>query len=121
MWRFGRPDEIVAAIDLRLLEDAAFDIGQTLHVDGGGQPENRLCGLNFSNMAASAQSGHDRRRPEFRPKGFSLRRCLERGGSSISFNQAKTQSHYTVLQPCIFSIICYFLCSGSECGTRGKS
>lgn len=35
MRRFGRPDEIAAAIDFFLSEDAAYITGQTLFVDGG--------------------------------------------------------------------------------------
>ncbi len=35
MGRFGQPDELAAAIDFLLSDDAAFITGQTLHVDGG--------------------------------------------------------------------------------------
>ncbi|SON57752.1 3-oxoacyl-[acyl-carrier-protein] reductase FabG [Hartmannibacter diazotrophicus] len=35
MKRFGQPDELAAAIEFLLSEDAAFITGQTLHVDGG--------------------------------------------------------------------------------------
>lgn len=35
MRRFGRPEEIAAAIGFLLSDDAAFITGQTLHVDGG--------------------------------------------------------------------------------------
>jgi NAD(P)-dependent dehydrogenase (short-subunit alcohol dehydrogenase family) len=35
MGRFGKPDEIAAAITFLLSEDAAFITGQTLYVDGG--------------------------------------------------------------------------------------
>ncbi|MGY2491783.1 SDR family oxidoreductase [Cupriavidus sp. CP313] len=35
MNRFGKPDEIAAAIEFLLSEDAAFITGQTLFVDGG--------------------------------------------------------------------------------------
>jgi 3-oxoacyl-[acyl-carrier protein] reductase len=34
--RFGRPDEIVAAIAFLISEDAGFMTGQTLFADGGG-------------------------------------------------------------------------------------
>jgi 3-oxoacyl-[acyl-carrier protein] reductase len=36
MGRFGKPDEIAAAIGFLLSEDAGFITGQTLFVDGGG-------------------------------------------------------------------------------------
>lgn len=35
MRRFGQPEEVAAAIDFLLSDDAAFITGQTLHVDGG--------------------------------------------------------------------------------------
>ena len=35
MNRFGKPDEIAAAIEFLLSDDAAFMTGQTLYVDGG--------------------------------------------------------------------------------------
>jgi len=35
MRRFGKPEEVAAAIDFLLSDDAAFMTGQTLHVDGG--------------------------------------------------------------------------------------
>lgn len=35
MGRFGHPEEIAAAIEFLLSDDAAFITGQTLHVDGG--------------------------------------------------------------------------------------
>ncbi|GAB7547478.1 hypothetical protein CS8_071690 [Cupriavidus sp. 8B] len=35
MNRFGKPDEIAAAIEFLLSEDAGFMTGQTLYVDGG--------------------------------------------------------------------------------------
>lgn len=35
MGRFGQPDELAAAIEFLLSDDAAFITGQTLHVDGG--------------------------------------------------------------------------------------
>jgi len=35
MGRFGTPEEIAAAIEFLLTEDAGFITGQTLHVDGG--------------------------------------------------------------------------------------
>jgi len=36
MRRLGRPEEIAAAIDFLLSEDASFITGQTIFVDGGG-------------------------------------------------------------------------------------
>ena len=36
MGRFGKPEEIAAAITFLLSEDASFITGQTLFVDGGG-------------------------------------------------------------------------------------
>lgn len=35
MGRFGKPEELAAAISFLLSDDAAFITGQTLHVDGG--------------------------------------------------------------------------------------
>jgi NAD(P)-dependent dehydrogenase (short-subunit alcohol dehydrogenase family) len=35
MRRFGQPDELAAAIEFLLSDDAAFITGQTLYVDGG--------------------------------------------------------------------------------------
>jgi NAD(P)-dependent dehydrogenase (short-subunit alcohol dehydrogenase family) len=35
MGRFGKPEEIAAAIAFLLSDEAAFITGQTLHVDGG--------------------------------------------------------------------------------------
>lgn len=41
MGRFGKPDEIAAAVTFLLSEDAAFITGQTLHVDGGASVGKR--------------------------------------------------------------------------------